>query len=254
LLFSSSIKETRINEKLGDKEMLMLSSFKFATDIHAVIRRPSVLFLLISYLLILCSCVTPDPIRTSKGSTPDLKVSSDSAVLILKPMLKFERIHDESVIPASEYDGNAIEIEVINVTKNMISSRNIALADIQSDDISEDKIFDQLNTGIPKLARGVVKDEASVLLKSIATNEPNISILVSYFRVKVGSDGSWDPNSGAIRSSNSKVILNAALIQCATGKVLWLDQVLLREIPKLSSPEFYDALDLLFMHFPQKES
>lgn len=234
--------------------MDMLSNFKYIREIHLNMHRLSLLFILILSLMILCSCATPDPIRISKSSTPNLKVSSDSAVLVLKPMLKFERIHDESVIPASEYDGNAIETEVVSVARNMISSRNIALADTQSDDASEDKIFDQLNTGIPKLARGVVKDEAGLLLKSFANNESNVSILVSYFRVKVGSDGSWDPNTGAITSSNSKVILNAALIQCSTGEVLWLDQVLLREIPKLSSPEFYDALDLLFINFPQKES
>ena len=169
-------------------------------------------------------------------------------------MLKFERIHDESVIPASDYDGNAIETAVVNVTKKMIGSRNIVLADIKSGDIDERKIFNQLNSGIPKLARGVVKDATGILLKSINTNDSNVSILVSYYRVKVGSDGSWDPNSGRITSSNSKVILNASLIQCATGKVLWVDQVLLREIPKLSSPEFYDALNLLYANFPQKES
>lgn len=234
--------------------MVLFSNYKSARDLYTYRHRLLPLFLLISSLSVLCSCATPDPIRTAKNSTSNLKVSSDSTILVLRPMLKFERIHDESVIPASDYDGNAIETAVINATKKMIGSRNIVLTDIESSDIDEKKIFNQLDSSIPKLARGVVRDATGILLKSINTNDSDVSILVSYYRVKVGSDGSWNPNSGSITSSNSKVILNASLIQCTTGKVLWVDQVLLREIPKLSSPEFYDALNLLYENFPQKES
>jgi len=81
----------------------------------------------------------------------------------------------------------------------------------------------------------------------------HITLLVNYVKVKVGSAGTWNPNSGAITSSNSKSTLHAALIQCTTGKALWMDKVLLRELPILSSQRFSDALKLLFINFPQKE-
>lgn len=231
--------------------MIFLSDFK--RRIFYVVKRcqPSFLFLLVASLFILSSCATIKPKSTIIGSAPESKVSSDSSIAILRPLLKFERIHDEAVVPASDYDGDAIETRIVTMARNVIGSRNIALTDQNVDKV---RMYHKLNAIIPKLSRGIVNNDAGILLKSIATTDTHVSVLVSYVRVKVGSGGSWNPNSGAITSSNSKTILHAALIQCATGKVLWMDQVLLREAPQLSNSRFSEALELLFLKFPQKES
>jgi len=221
--------------------------------IFCIVRYRSLSLLFLSIML-LSSCGTIPPKSTFLNSASNLKVGSDDTIVILRPLLKFERIHDEAVISAADYDGDAIETSLVTMAKNIIGSRDIALTNFKGRNEDESGINKKLISSIPKLSRGIVNNVNGDLIKSVATIDAHITVLVSYVRVKVGSDGSWNANSGAITSSNSKTILHAALIQCATGKVLWMDQVLLREVPQISSSRFSEALELLFLKFPQKES
>ncbi len=230
--------------------------FKILYQRNRFIRfRSAFLLSSLPFLLVITSCATTKPISTVINYTPKSEAVRDgSTVAILKPLLKFEKIHDESIVPASDYDGNAIEIEIADMAKDVVASRNIPIFDFQGQNEGKVRMYYELNSSIPKLSRGIVSSDAVILLKNIATIDPHVSVLVNYVKVKVGSSGTWNPSGGAITSPNSKTVLNAALIQCATGEVLWMDQVLLREIPKLTSSQFSEALELLFTKFPKKEN
>ena len=220
---------------------------------HSIRFRPVFILMAVVSFLILNSCATPKPISGIASPIANLKISPNTTVLILRPVLKFERIHNEAVLPASDYQGDAIETRILTVAKNVVESRNMILVDIQNVNEEDVEAYSQIRAKSPKLSRGLINDYTNILLKSISTNNEHSTLLVNYVNVKVGSGGTWNPNSGAITSSNSKSTLHAALIQCVTGKALWMDKVLLRELPILSSQRFSEALKLLFLNFPKKE-
>jgi len=215
--------------------------------------RSTVLAMAVTSILILISCAAPKPVRGLAGPVTNMEIAPDSTVLILRPVLKFERIDNEEPLSASDYQGEALEARIYTVAENIVKTRNLTVLEARQTNGREPGIYGRIREKAPQLSRGLINSHVNALLQAVGENNEHTAILVSYVDVKVGSRGTWNPYSGAITSDDSKAILHAALIGCASARVLWKDQVLLREMPRTESSQFHEALELLFSNFPQKE-
>jgi hypothetical protein len=102
-----------------------------------------------------------------------------------------------------------------------------------------------LRDGKLELFRPVIPENLLADLSLIGgVSQPNI--LVVDVRVKVGEGGSWNPYSGAITSRNHYTILRAVLISTSEKKVLWHNEVQLRDIPRPKSRKLSRAMEILF--------
>jgi len=216
---------------------------------------PTVSFItLIFLLLMLGACASPMPIKTIKKAEHENTIDRNTKVFILHPLLRFERIQDEMPLDGSQYHAKALEAKLKSIYESTLKSRSIGIvAPGSRKAIITSGLSKELRKKMPKLSRGMMDSATRDLLHSFAQYDENINLFVNYIDVKVGSTGSWDPNSGAITSDNSRSLLRSALVNCTTGKVLWKGEVLLREVPELSSERFAESLDLLFTDFPRIE-
>jgi len=207
-------------------------------------------YLYLAWVLVLSSCATrPILVATSPVSG---EVAPNTDIIIVQPLLKFERVYDEAILPASDYQGNAIEAKMLAYAKSVVETRKFVIVDPQIyHEVEVAGLFNQLCSMSPKLSMGVVDNGANILFKRLASSNERIAVLMQFFKVKVGPDGKI--STFGITSAMSSSVLQASLISCSTGKVLWRSQVLTRQLPQPESQQFSEALELLYQSFPRRK-
>jgi hypothetical protein len=113
---------------------------------------------------------------------------------------------------------------------SIIASECLIKREIESDvDSVSFSNFDvkKRNLTLYKLSRGIV-DPA--IIEDIATLGATDGVAVLSISVydKIGVQGSWDMNSGAITSNASNTTLRATIIDCKTARILWQSEVFVR--------------------------
>jgi hypothetical protein len=170
---------------------------------------------------------------------------ADAVLLLLDPLVRFERVVDEAelhVTPAEEQGFKAALSAAARRAFETVAIRP------QPEDAGEQwaKSIAGAEALSSRLARGQVTDDARPWLTDLEKTRQHTFILAQYFKVKEGQRGSWDPYSGAIRSSTTGAELHAALISCASGDVLWRNAIVIRNRPRPDDRRFQDALARFF--------
>jgi hypothetical protein len=174
----------------------------------------------------------------------------DYQVIILDPLARFENIKDESVPPAYAGANDSFESRLLDTARNEVESRKLNV--VKPETLSELAAADlckQLQSMSSRLARGNVNDEAREILNRLAAINDHHVVLAQFMKVKLGPGRSWNPNTGAITSAMNSTLIQAAVVSCKTGQVLWKNELLIRKVMKPDSPEFVKALGLLYQTF-----
>ena len=159
---------------------------------------------------LLSSCATaPVASNSNMISTQDLEIDSALEVLLLPPLLKFERMQDEAILDASDYNGDRIEIDLMNEAKDALDVRKFVSRECLHLEESEAKNqCEQLQLLSDGLASGFINKEGETLMNGLASFSENYAVLAHHLKVKVGPGGYWDPNTGAIGSSMNSSLFN----------------------------------------------
>lgn len=184
--------------------------------------------------------------RSNVAPSPVPAFPSEAILLILEPGLRFERVTDEVTFSVPRQEEQKFKSILISVARQAVRSRGIPLHQLEGPDEQIVASVAALEARSARLGRGQVMDDARSLLRQLAEWQPDALILAQHSRIKEGPGGSWDPFSGAIRSSASTADLHAALIACRTGDVLWKNAVSIRKRPRPGERAFQDAVRQLF--------
>lgn len=208
---------------------------------------------ILTMVFILISCATR-PITIPAAPTCESALPTYSECVILPPLLIFERLEDEVILNPSKFGGPAIMSSLSAAARNVLTKAQCRLAETES--LKAPEIVDlisRLQSLSSSLSVGQVTDEAKGILQRLAAQNQHLLILSHSLYVKVGPGSYWNPFSGAIGSSMSRSHLRASLVHCSSGQVLWKNEVLLRELPLVTSSKFAEALELLYANFPRKK-
>jgi hypothetical protein len=171
----------------------------------------------------------------------------DYQVIILDPLLRFEDIRNESVPPAYAGANDSFESRLLYAARNEVESRKLSVVKPETlSQLAAADLCKQLQTMSSRLARGNINDEAREILNRLAAINDRHVVLAQFMKVKLGPGRSWNSYSGAITSAMNSTLLQAALVSCKTGQVLWKNEVLVRKAMRSDSPEFVKALGLLY--------
>lgn len=173
--------------------------------------------------VVMVSGCDPTPISRATIIPVASAVAPTKTVVILPPLVTFQRIEDESPLPAADYKADDIETSLLTAATKSLSSHNSSLIDcsrVAPAEVTE--ICRELGRYAPQLARGAVREDARPLLHRLAGNIGGATVLAHSLLGKVGPGAYWDPNTGAIRSGISSSVLRAALIDSENGQVLLL--------------------------------
>ena len=202
--------------------------------------------------LMLSSCSTA-PLSVPKVIQTVDRLDSNSTVIVLPPYIRFENLRDESLMSDSPYGGDLIALSMVKAGMAIVKSRGFARQ--AYDGLQGDSLWDkcrQLQLMTPRLFSGQPGSKGLQMLRDFGPRYSHPMVLAQSMTAKVGSSGTWNPMSGAITSSNSSAQFRAILLDCNSGKVLWQNQALLRDIPTGDDPRVSEIVQQLLLTFPHK--
>jgi len=174
-----------------------------------------------------------------------------AVVLVVPPAIRFQRVQDEVEVALPEAGRVAYEAKLMAAARAAVERSGLAMASLSRDPDME-SAFSALRASELRLARGLTNDATLTAMLRLATGNPDVAVLVHALEATVGPGGTWNAWSGAITSSMSRSAFRAALVMCSSGKVLWAQQVELRDLPAVDASTFQDALTTLYASFPRK--
>jgi pyruvate/2-oxoglutarate dehydrogenase complex dihydrolipoamide acyltransferase (E2) component len=195
----------------------------------------------------------PAPAPAVKPAAPE--AASEPAglkVILLKPSMRFEDLRTEAILPAQAAEEAEYEHHLLNAARKAVGSKGTVL-EMDKLEPPAAEACKQLHALASRLARGNVNEEAMEGLGRLAALDERYAVLVQFFRLKTGPGRSWNPNTGAITSSMASTLMQAALVSCKTGKVIWKGEQLIRnKALKPTNANFHKALAPLYQDFDIK--
>ena len=188
----------------------------------------------------------PVPASAAKPTVPP-----GPKIIILKPTMRFEDTRSDVLIPKHAAQDSEYEYQLNNAARKSIGTRAPVL-EAEKLDAAGAEACRQLQALASRLARGNVNEEVKEGLGRLAALDEEYIVLVQFFRLKTGPGGSWNPNTGAITSQLQSTLLQAALVHCKTGRVIWKGEQYLRKAVKATGSDFQKALALLYQDFDIK--
>lgn len=178
-------------------------------------------------------------------SAPSSTTAAATVVVMLPPVVSTEVV---TYGTQAEATGNAMfERELSRAFQDRLDAQEHRL--LTPDDLSDPTAADLMRRLEPltsRLARGAINDEARDILARLAARPEGYVILVQFMQVKQGPGASWNSMTGAITSSMSSTLVQAALISTRTGSVEWKNEVFERKIFRPGDSRFEKVLERLY--------
>ena len=120
--------------------------------------------LLLIPVFLLTSCATSSiyVLPTLVPTTPahEIEIPAYSQLLILQPVLKFERLNDEVILDSSGFAAPAIKSKLYDTARNAAAESNTQIVEV--DTLSTDKVdlYSRLQSLSPMLSTGHLNNEA----------------------------------------------------------------------------------------------
>jgi hypothetical protein len=190
-------------------------------------------------------------------AAPVFQVALNTPLILINPKVVVEDARSGSSLGDFSRD-SWIYQDLISKSKNILAQKHFTQISqaLELTGLSEAQTnaAHQLAASSHRLLRANPAPELRQDLQSLGTTAESSAALFHYVRVKRGPSGSWDPNTGAITSAASSTYFQAALVDCQTGKILWENSVLLREVPAPGERNFAQAITLLFANLNPESS
>jgi hypothetical protein len=195
---------------------------------------------------------TPEP-APAPAPTPAAKSVGPPGpkILLLKPTMQFEDVRSDGLAPTQATLDFEYETKLLDAAKEAIGTK-LPVVESEKVDLAEGEACRRLQALASRVARGNINEEAKDALSRLAALDEEQLVLVQFFRLKVGPGGSWNPNTGAITSAVQSTLMQAALISCKTGTVVWKGEQFLRKALAPTNPKFQKSLALLYQDFDIK--
>jgi hypothetical protein len=160
------------------------------------------------------------------------------AVVFLRPAIRYDDIKSGTWVNFGSIAGpsaqskpipqDSVQYErlLLNAARSAVAAAG-ANADAPLDN-SLTPARETLESLSSRLARGSVNDEAVQALAGFAAADERNTVLAQFLHVQTGPGNAWNPYTGAIASSASSTLLQCALLEAKTGKVLWKGEQLVR--------------------------
>ncbi|MBZ5671785.1 MAG: hypothetical protein LAO04_18915 [Acidobacteriia bacterium] len=193
---------------------------------------------------------TPEP---AQPPTPEAKPVGPPGpkIILLKPTMQFEDVRSDALIPTYAAMESEYENHLLNAAKEGVGTK-LPVVELEKLDPAGTEACRHLQALASRVARGNINEEAKETLSRLAALDEEQLVLVQFFRLKMGPGRSWNPNTGAITAAVESTLMQAALVSCKTGRVIWKGEQFLRKAVMPTSPKFQQSLALLYQDFDTK--
>lgn len=168
-------------------------------------------------------------------------------VILIAPQIRLEDMVTGRVLNPAQFKSatqhSSYESRLVGAAKSKIKGSALE-AEVMGEAIAE--AGSNLQSLSSRLTHGNITDEAKQEFAHLAALNEQQLIFVQFIRIKVGPSGYWDPNTGAIGSAANSTLVQAALISCRSGQVVWKGEQFVRKALGPDSEELGKMLTLLY--------
>ncbi len=167
-------------------------------------------------------------------------------VLILGPELAFEKIQDQSPLDPEQFGGANAERQLAVAADRVLRSKGFSIVVPEKLPIDAAELESKLRPLTGRLGRASLAADSQASLAEIAQHLDGALIFAQYFRARIGAKGWYSPISGELRSGQNQTLVAAALIDPASGTVVWKNEVLVRKILSANPVDLEKAMTTLY--------
>jgi len=190
---------------------------------------------------------TAQPTTRAAAAPARAVLTPASTVLVLRPVVRIERLNDEKPLTGVEYGAEALGSSLSTAARGAAIASGATVIDCATATGSAwEPSCAALAAQAAPLARGVVPTAAGGGLAQLSTVQADAVVLASLLVAKVGPAATYNSFSGQITSDPSTALLSAALVGAPAGRVLWRNDALLRTVPEANDTAYQESLRLLF--------
>lgn len=211
---------------------------------------------ILSMFCILISCATSkyQKVTIADSATIETLVDPSILILLLPPDFRYESIENEKDLNLGQSEVQ-LEKYLQNRTLSVLGSKGFQLKSIEQisgESADYEPELSELLTNSNLLFKAYIDEKYIQTISGFSRKTSIPAIMVFNCDVKVGSAGSYDPNSGAITSKNNKAILKAVLLKTSDCSKLWSTSIQLRELPKIGDTDFEKSINSIFTNLKPK--
>lgn len=210
---------------------------------------------------VICSCSTTPTVV--EGDIIGSAISSKTEVLLLPPTIKFEHVANGKLTPEQRSGVNEIEEWIHGIAEEEIGRKGLSLHFAKkglAEVGQQENTTDNNEYLCKKLVLSNIKPStARDLMQDLCGESTNSAVLAHTLRVKIGQERSTDLVGlpplylGVVqRVGMCSSYLRVAIRDCATGKILWANSVLFRDLPRMENPDFENAIRQLYSELSTK--
>ncbi len=186
------------------------------------------------------------PVQPS--ATPTKAPARTANVILIPPQVRLEDMVTGRVLNPKQFHSatqhSSYESRLLGAATKKISPKTSVLAAEEMGEVVAEA-GSNLQGLSSRLAHGNVIDEAKQEFSHLAALNEQQLVFVQFIRVKIGPGGYWDPNTGAIGSATRSTLVQAALISCRSGQVIWKGEQFVRKALDPDSEELGKMLTQL---------
>lgn len=206
-------------------------------------------------LSLLGGCATTRTLATRAAAPPLPRIGPGTTVFVLAPKVSVESADPNSPASSSKIDRDALARHLTGAATAALHAHGAAVRTIDGpagNPRHDVHIASALTHHADQFFRAFRPPKILAELRQLAGPDDRRRVLVQWADVIVSPKGNWDFFSGAITASMDSVRLHAAILDPATGNVLWKNEVLFRDLPTARGARFASALKALFPASPNQ--
>lgn len=212
-------------------------------------------FLFLLSFALTCSCsVTPAVVE---GDITGSAIASTTELLLLPPTVNFEHVANEELTPEQRAGVSELAARIQGIAEEEIGRKGLSIrvAEEGVAGVGPKESTADHNADLCKklVLSNIDPSKARDLAQRVCAGNTNSAVLAHTLRVKIGQERSADLVGlpplylGVVqRVGMCSSYLRVAIRDCATGKILWANSVLFRDLPRMENPDFECAVRQLY--------
>jgi hypothetical protein len=182
---------------------------------------------------------------------PSMRLEGDwSQVMLIMYLALGKTEKAQRIEEKARQAANDVEQSLLDAARKALGSK-AAVLDMDTLDPPAAEACEVLRALASRLARGNVNEAAMEALGRLGALDERYAVLVQFFRLEADPGAPSGPYE--LRSSAASTLMQAALLSCKTGKVIWKGEQFIRyKALKAKDGGFHKALTLLYQDFDIK--
>ena len=195
------------------------------TQLH---QTSQMIFYLFFFAFMLSGCLSSTPMLVKDGENSNektLPVSLSTKLVVIPPKVDYLEMNSEKKLSGERYNAKLMANTIVNSAKKILTKKGYSV---------DETTDTSLTPKIQRLFRTNPGTATLHLIDKVCGSNSQKAIVAHYLLVKVGGNGTWNGNTGALTPNTNTTSLRTIIVDCKRKTRLWRNETFFRKIPRIT--------------------